>query len=97
MCTNTTTGAERRTTPMNAGNVIACIVGGGFVSVLLCQFAYMMISPQKWAKSRYSLKSDEITEENLGSRWGQVWFRIVGLVGTAVIALCVLLFVSHLR
>jgi hypothetical protein len=82
---------------MNAGNVIACIVGGGFVSVLLFQFVYMMISPQRWAKSRYSLKSDEIIEENLSSRWGQVWFRIVGFVGTAVIALCVALFISQIR
>jgi hypothetical protein len=81
---------------MSAGNIIACIVGGGFVSVILSQFVYMMVSPQRWAKSRYSLKSDEITEEKVSSRWGQVWFRIVGFVGTAVIALYVLLFISHL-
>lgn len=67
---------------MNLGNVVAAILVGSFVSVILFQSVYMMISPLRWVNSRFALKSGEITEESVTSRWGRVWFRIIGLLMT---------------
>ena len=82
---------------MNLRGLIALVLGGSFVSALLFQSIYMMISPERWAKSRYALKSAEITEAAVSGRWGRIWFRIIGFVSTAIIALYVFFFISHLR
>jgi len=82
---------------MNLRNLVAGVLIGGFVSALLFQFAYMMISPRRWVRSRYALKSGQISEEIVSHKWGRIRIRIIGFVGTAFVVFYVSLFVSHLR
>ncbi len=67
---------------MNPRNMLAAVVVTCFVSVILFQSVFMMISPQRWVRSKYALKSGEITEDNIAGRWGGIWFRVIGFLMT---------------
>jgi hypothetical protein len=60
---------------------------GVFVSVILFQFVYMMISPQRWVRSRFALKAGNMTEQVVDTRFGRIYYRIIGFIGTCFLSL----------
>lgn len=58
------------------------LVGGTALVVVLFQSVFVMISPERWFRSKYSLKSGLFTEARIRSKWRRLEMRIVGGLGT---------------
>lgn len=65
------------------------------LSIILFQCIYMLISPRRWVRSKWALKSSQISEQSVSRRWMRIQLRIAGFLGIVFVALFVSLLVGR--
>ncbi len=55
----------------------------------------MLISPERWTRSRFALRSDRVAELDLRKRWVRIQVRLTGLLGSVFVIVYKVLFFRH--